>query len=284
LREFLKYLIFFLLFAIPTAIRAVDIANSPVAKSPHNLASWATATDDRAIVKIKAVSETEICKFCHVPHGAIATPLWGHRLSTATYRAFSSATLLSPRNQPDGGSKQCLSCHDGTIAVGDTIYGNILVTAIGGNYLTPDGKLTSHSGVLFGTDINNPVNPNHPKHPISIAVTNSLVAAKNAQGVWKLRNLESNACGSGKTGFIGSINGSPVNCDGSEQLYPLRPTIYSYNGSKNPDGTGMQCTTCHEPHNNQYGNFMREQISFSNWSCAHSPSIGGDFCYHCHTQ
>ena len=33
--------------------------------------------------EIRAQSETEVCKFCHIPHQAVvAQPLWGHALST----------------------------------------------------------------------------------------------------------------------------------------------------------------------------------------------------------
>ena len=36
--------------------------------------------------EIKSVTETEVCKFCHVPHNALpSTPLWGHAISTVRY-------------------------------------------------------------------------------------------------------------------------------------------------------------------------------------------------------
>lgn len=268
-----------LIFVLPTVIKAVDIQNSPIAKSPHNLASWAFTSSDRSVVKVRAVSETQLCKFCHVPHAAIDVPLWGHKLSTATYHTFSSATLRSPRNQPDKGSKLCLSCHDGTVAVGEMIKGNIQV--IGTNYVDTEGKILSTSDIYFGTDINDP-GSNHPAHPVSIAVTDALIAAKQSD-VWSLRNSTNNICGTGKYGLTaGSTN---IDCIDGEPIYPLRPTSYAgYNGSYNPDRTGVQCATCHEPHNNQYGKFMRERISFYNWSCAHFNASNYGFCNHCHNR
>ncbi len=73
--------------------------------------------------EIKSTTETRVCKFCHVPHNAVVPkPLWGHALSDAQYE---SAELSGgegerrPAPQPDGASRLCLSCHDGTIALGD---------------------------------------------------------------------------------------------------------------------------------------------------------------------
>ena len=79
----------------------------------------------------------QICVPCHAPHNADTTvteaPLWNHEVTTATYNLYSSATLTATLRQPDGSSKLCLSCHDGTVAVdsfgGNT--GNIFISAFG---------------------------------------------------------------------------------------------------------------------------------------------------------
>lgn len=72
----------------------------------------------------------EKCKMCHVPHTANVTiedtPLWNHDLSVATYTVYGSSTLDATVGQPDGGSKACLGCHDGTVAL----------NAFGGNTFT----------------------------------------------------------------------------------------------------------------------------------------------------
>ena len=70
-----------------------------------------------------ATTEREICIFCHTPHGASATdgPLWNHQTSTAIYQTFSSPTLTAlgiTIGPPNGASRLCLSCHDGTVALG----------------------------------------------------------------------------------------------------------------------------------------------------------------------
>lgn len=67
---------------------------------------------------------TEICVFCHTPHGAdqsAAAPLWNRRLnSTSVYTRYSSlgTTSFDAAEAPIGSvSIACLSCHDGTQAM-----------------------------------------------------------------------------------------------------------------------------------------------------------------------
>src|SRR5574341_1159805 len=63
---------------------------------------------------------SEVCVFCHTPHGAAAisgAPLWNKHLNAPTY---------PPAEQPLAAGKAvhvrktslCLTCHDGTIALG----------------------------------------------------------------------------------------------------------------------------------------------------------------------
>lgn len=65
----------------------------------------------------------EMCVVCHTPHNSDLTvadaPLWNHETSTVTdYNTYSSTTFDGTGiGQPDGVSKLCLSCHDGTVAL-----------------------------------------------------------------------------------------------------------------------------------------------------------------------
>jgi predicted CXXCH cytochrome family protein len=83
---------------------------------------------------ITAQIQGQICRPCHAPHntnsGSTWTydnagsfgPLWDHSQSSANYSIYSqgynfwkegAATI----GNPDGSSKLCLSCHDGTVAL-----------------------------------------------------------------------------------------------------------------------------------------------------------------------
>jgi hypothetical protein len=74
------------------------------------------------------------CTFCHAPHSGVGgnTPLWNQTLSAQTYTPYTSTTYKQQGSaQPILGKSTslCLSCHDGTVAVGQTAaYGKIPVT------------------------------------------------------------------------------------------------------------------------------------------------------------
>ncbi|MBI5215376.1 MAG: hypothetical protein HY960_06445 [Ignavibacteriae bacterium] len=85
---------------------------------------------------VKAATEKDLCVFCHTPHVPkqyAAAQLWNHKLSEAEYTLYTSDYLKSlsyaTPNQPNPRSKLCLSCHDGTIAIG-AVYSNEGVTNI----------------------------------------------------------------------------------------------------------------------------------------------------------
>ncbi len=126
-----------------------------IANTKHNLSASGTST-------IKATSEQEICVFCHFPHNANpAEPLWNHSLSGETYIPYSSSTLFAAApGQPTGRSKLCLSCHDGTIAVGSLRH---MPRGGGGGTIAGLESTLSGAGSSFvlGTDLSD-------DHPVSI--------------------------------------------------------------------------------------------------------------------
>lgn len=93
-------------------------------------------------------SSQRLCVFCHTTHNAdtsvIDAPLWNHDVTTQNYTLYNSATLDSAPSQPDGVSRLCLSCHDGTIAV-DSYGGNAGVIFLGGDEAVgADGLANDH--------------------------------------------------------------------------------------------------------------------------------------------
>ena len=130
-------MVLLVLFAV---VGVVNMANAQgIADSAHDfsaLTSWNTAG--------------EICNVCHTPHAADTTvadaPLWDHELTTHDpYGLYGSTTLDATMTQPDGLSKLCLSCHDGTVAVdnfGGTTTGTVNISSFGTN-----------SSRLIGTDL-----------------------------------------------------------------------------------------------------------------------------------
>ena len=74
----------------------------------------------------------DACIFCHTPHSSYADvkPLWNHTLSTQTYTTYTSSTYDAGAATPAAGvSKLCLSCHDGTVALGQTVSQGLISTS-----------------------------------------------------------------------------------------------------------------------------------------------------------
>lgn len=87
-------------------------AKAGIATSPHDFStsSWNTRKG--------------ICTPCHQAHHTDENqlvPLWAHATTTQTYRLYDSPTLDATVGQPQGASLACLSCHDGTLAVNQSI-------------------------------------------------------------------------------------------------------------------------------------------------------------------
>jgi predicted CXXCH cytochrome family protein len=120
--------------------------------------------------RVAATSEPRVCVICHTPHNARpAAQLWNHLTDGAqTYTTYGSSSFDSgvvpgtfntfpglSAGQPTGSSRLCLSCHDGTIALGSTVNnGTIALAGAAGGFGPASSSL--------GTDLSN-------DHPISFA-------------------------------------------------------------------------------------------------------------------
>ncbi|MBI5428837.1 MAG: hypothetical protein HY938_00065 [Nitrosomonadales bacterium] len=210
---------------------------SDVSATKHNLSAAAdgsaTRTGTVPARTVKATGETQICVFCHTPHAAtsgIAAPLWNRTLSTATYTIYDSAsmdayTIANPKPvNPGAGSKVCLSCHDGTLAIGMVGVLNfakdVAINMSGTDFL---GGMPGGSGILTGYTRNLGIDLGND-HPIAFTYDNILGGAGGTDG-----ELRSPPVVVGATTVVG--NRSP----GVKPTYPL-------------ESNQMQCPTCHDPH------------------------------------
>jgi len=195
-----------------------------IRSTKHNLST--TGQGD-----VKALTESQVCVFCHTPHGAndtegLVAPLWNRNLAAdGTYiRYDSNSTQANIDNNPGGSSKLCLSCHDGTIAIGN-------VNVLGGNtdvsidmLGTDAGMMPSGNGTTsgftrdIGTSLEN-------DHPISFSFDTSKSGQRLALADGELRD--------------------PQNPDGDHIAIPStgnKPLIPLDHQGK------VQCTSCHDPH------------------------------------
>jgi predicted CXXCH cytochrome family protein len=68
-------------------------------------------------------SNANACIYCHAPHNALSVgPLWNQTLSTNEYLLYPNSTSTpSVATNVGAASLRCLSCHDGSVAVGRTV-------------------------------------------------------------------------------------------------------------------------------------------------------------------
>ena len=113
----------------------------------------------------KAYTGGQICVTCHTPHGSdtsvVEAPLWNHGVTTKSFTVYSSLTLNATVGQPDGVSKLCLSCHDGTIGIDNF-----------GRFPTNNDRLTG-AKAIGADELNN-------DHPISFTFDTALATADGA--------------------------------------------------------------------------------------------------------
>lgn len=133
-----------------------------VIDSKHNLSSSSPGD-------IKSVSETRVCIFCHSSHNASSEgPLWNHSTTTENFQTYSRSTMESKPEQPNGATKLCLSCHDGTIAVGAVRNSNFPIQMVN---VAKDGSIPVTRKSHIGTDLRG-------THPVSVKYnqTNALAS------------------------------------------------------------------------------------------------------------
>lgn len=162
---------------------------------------------------IRASLESRICVFCHIPHGeGSARPyLWNRSDPANPYIPYASSTLKADVGQPTGSSRMCLSCHDGTIALGAITSSPEEIPFRGGLRFIPK----DHPSYL-GTDLSD-------DHPISF-VYDTMLSVDNRQ----LRDPSA-----------------------------LPPQVKLENNQ-------LQCTACHDPHDDTYGQFLVMDNTASN--------------------
>ncbi len=136
------------LFAIVLASMASAAAAGSVVGSKHDLSA-------RGPGPYRAKTETDACIFCHISHNSGETMLSNRPDTAADHRPYDSTTLTSRPGSPTGSSRLCLSCHDGTIALGHTLRREIVMES--GNRPIDAGRRSN-----LGTDLRR-------SHPISMA-------------------------------------------------------------------------------------------------------------------
>ncbi|MGC2108439.1 MAG: cytochrome c3 family protein [Candidatus Korobacteraceae bacterium] len=165
------------------------------------------------------------CSYCHAPHNGLATgvALWNQTQTKATYQLYNSSTYHQRGQQPVLGSDSnlCLSCHDGTVAVGNTIV---------------SGQITMYGAMnpqdVFGTNLQS-------SHPFSLQLpikdTIDLVASLAAQGKT-----------GDPTGAVHLVNGN-IECTSCHNPHVQAIDLLSQNFLVRDSSKAQMCLACHDP-------------------------------------
>ena len=234
-----------------------DFTSAPgldIRTTRHNLSISGPGT-------LTASSENRICIFCHIPHqkGSATRFLWNRSDPANPYIPYFSSTLKADVGQPTGTSRMCLSCHDGTIALGAIASSATEIPLKGGIRLMPPD-----SAANLGTDLSD-------DHPVSF-VYDDMLSLDNRQ---------------------------------IRQPSALPPQVKL-------EDDQLQCTACHDPHHDPYGQFlvmdntasalcrachdMTDWLNSSHsrstvalirsgglWANTDYPTVGENACENCHT-
>jgi hypothetical protein len=273
-KSFLFVAVGLLLLSLP--LFAQDGDKAQILGSPHDMTQWVTD------ISQTGSSANQVCAFCHIPHavqgsGAANTPanlplLWNHQLpSTQVYKPYSSAMLKA--GALDGNlavtatnntfySLACLSCHDGSVAIGavyrmpdnDTLNGT---TTLQTGTFAGAGDGAMHL-IGLSADLSQ-------THPINFTYDATLVAADS--GLW-------------------NATGTNIKQIGSSQLTAVRPVV-------TPDATTgqilqpilfggtVQCATCHNPHSEQNLDFLRVPVGST--VTTNKNAVPSLLCLKCHS-
>lgn len=232
---------------------SVQAQPTSVVNSPHNLSSGGPGT-------VKASIEDQVCIFCHTPHNSSPVrPLWNRAMPSEAYTIYSSRALTAQPGQPTGMSKMCLSCHDGTIALGSVLSRPTPIAMAGGVSTIPDGPSR------LGTDLSD-------DHPISFRFDNSIPAhnpkVRSPSALPAQIKLDSNAelqctsCHDAHNNSLGKFlvmrNDNSELCSSCHQMGQTTVTAHA------------NCSACHQPHSSPSGPYLLRRATVS------------DTCIACH--
>ncbi len=239
---------FYVLALVLVFVMVAAVAFAGISTTKHNL----TATGNSLSIHTTDTAAT-LCGFCHIPHGGNTSvtnaPLWGRQIRNTLATAYNvyggGHTLANTTvNQPGTNSLTCLSCHDGTIALGVN-YKNGVSTAgytmvvgsgdvagyLSGNALAVAGGQSYEPNIAgsTGNDLTN-------DHPVGLQYAG--------------------------TGAVGSPAGLAALATATGRGFKF------YGAGSNI----MECASCHDPHTTN-AKFKRDPSAFG---------YAGDFCVACH--
>ncbi len=168
------------------------------------------------------------CAVCHTPHQAQTQQLLWNRAENGNTYSWSDPKTIGGTDYPtftatyQGASAKCLSCHDGSVAVGDVGWWNGGPVISSGTKITGANQIATTTGDMTG---NHPVAMPFPWNGVASSYNGSTTGAEALHSGWQ---------------------GDPES---------LGIVLFTDDGAGNISKgatlgqTGIECTSCHDPHN-----------------------------------
>lgn len=263
----IKFAFFVAIMALfPSMAGATDGAAGGLSGTAHDFTLAGGHTFDSVTVPPTGLTDVGLCTFCHTPHKAYSTALlWNHTLSSNNFSwTDADATTAGTKFATFGGSSykgptaKCLSCHDGSVAIGDIAW-------------YAEGSRT-------GTNNLNATRHNTPNDPMNVGLSGSMNGNHPVAMPYPLGstpNLYNNTTTGANINF-GEWQNPPM---GKVKLYQDNGGVITIADGTSAGKAGIECTSCHDPHNKQTDDdwFLRGKVTGNTQS-------GGYICLQCHIK
>jgi hypothetical protein len=217
---------------------------------------------------VRGVSNIGLCTFCHTPQRAGMGVAWNHALSPNTFRwdvaSTSGGTPLPAISGSTykGASARCLSCHDGSVAIGD-------VAVFDGEPAPATARMTDFAS-KYQVGVGGDLSGNHPvgvPYPLG-RMPNSYNGVTNGQyhGSFAASDWQSNPTASTSTTI------RLYQDDGAGNISAMAAGAMTMNA-------GIECSSCHDPHNRASVDAM-----FLRGKLVGRSQADGYLCQQCHNK
>lgn len=278
---------------LATAVLSLGVTGSAlagIANTKHNLSTLpGTVAAGETQVNTTTAGTTQICVFCHTPHGSdttAAVPLWNKKLPAANTFTLYNSVAASATSTIDGKilavgsvSIACLSCHDGVSAMD-----NVINAPGAGGYnaagATMPGVTWSGAnqtgGVMAAGIITNIGKDLTNDHPIGIqycggGLSGSATTVSGTCGDSDFKTTEV------KTASVNSAQIFWVETNGTTGRQKDDIALYTRDfGTGAGIGPSVECGSCHDPHVESKGT---DNIMFMRVTTA-----GSAICLSCHVK
>lgn len=236
------------LVAVTGILAAASFASAAtIVGSKHDLTSSGTAS-----IKGGATETSQICVYCHAPHGAAKSiPLWNRTNPGATgFTLYSGVNMASVSFKTgftsDSTSLFCMSCHDGGTDM-NAVHnqGSLVRGGTAGTAALPFVSNQVGGNPNLGTNLST-------THPINFPVT----ASDTQNDLW-VAGAATSMGGGGST---------------TNTTFPLFKTANDANMAGRATSRSLECGSCHSVHDSANSPFLRYTMA------------GSQLCLGCHNK